>query len=115
MAQLTYPSKPWKDKQVSELVPGLKFYYSASLQKWIPMSPFDIYDDPSTAEVVTEETIINLQNQINSVVINTANNGKILKLNQAPSNPSANDVFHHLQKGVFYSYDNLSGTWVQVL
>ena len=115
MAQLTYPSKPWKDKQVSELVPGLKFFYSSSLQKWIPLSPVEILDDTGTTSTVSDESIVDLQKQINAIVISTANNGKILKLNKPPANPKDNDVFHHLDKGVFYSYNNLAGTWVQVL
>ena len=37
--KITYPPKPWSEGQRAFLMEGLEFMYSASLKKWVPITP----------------------------------------------------------------------------
>ena len=113
MAQLTYPPKPWTKNQIAELVPGIYFYYSVSLQKWIPLTPKGIVDEDLVAGDVSIED--QLQGQINEIAYQIIERGRLWKLGETPTNVSDNDIYYHIGKSKLYSYHAASDTWVQII
>jgi hypothetical protein len=112
---LSYPNKPWEDKQVHELIPGIKFYYHAGFQRWIPISVKGIIDDPLDDGVHYAPTTDELQRQIEQLEAHHLSDGKLWKLDHIPPNHSDNDIWYNIKNGFLYSYHKSADTWVQII
>lgn len=119
MKKITYPSKPWRDGQRAQLIPGLDFIYSSSIKNWVPVTPG--FESETQLEqafgVKTVEEInvkfVQIETTFTKIDSDIALSGRIWKTTTRPTNPNANDVWFDATSGKTFSYDKTNDTWIQ--
>lgn len=118
MAVLSYPKKPWSDGQQAFLMPGMKFAYSASMKKWVPMTPG--YTNAEQLEsafgVKTVEEVIQLFADVDFLKKEMNEYGRIWRTTDRPSADKLdnNDVWIDINNGKISYWNARFQTWIQI-
>ena len=133
MPKLNYPSKPWSDGQLAYLMTGLQFAYSASLKKWVPITPGTSTENQIEAafgvrtaaevevlftDVDTIKTDLNTIKADNAALgVDLSARGKIWKTEQRPSTTEVNnnDVWIDQVSAKLFFYNQSEDVWIQLL
>ena len=118
MAKLVYPKKPWVDGQKANLMTGMQFVYSASLKKWVPITPG--FEDSTQLQqafgVKTVEEVEQIFTDVETLKEEMLEFGRIWKTEQRPD-PSLvydNDVWIDPVSGVLVYWKSSANTWIQL-
>lgn len=112
MTKISYPKKPWMDKQQAYLFPDMRFVYNASLKKWVPVTPGTTNTDDlvTTFGTASVEEVNRRLDYLDSD-INLA--GRIWKTINRPDRASKHDVWIDQNLRLF-TYNDENQTWVEI-
>ena len=115
--KLSYPPKPWVDGQVASLMPGIEFFYSLSLRKWVPVTPG--YSNAEQLQSAFGVSTLSEIKQLFEVKTQQLDSdiervGRIWKQIDRPQRPKQHDMWYEEISGNFYSYNEKQDTWVEI-
>lgn len=111
MKKIVYPPKPWADKDRHYLIPDIEFIYSASLQKWIPLTVQDTFERSDYQSMHDIDSVGNKLEILETIVIEK---GTLWKLESATAATDNNDLYYNINNSKLYSYHASADTWVQI-
>ena len=117
MAKLVYPKKPWVDGQKANLLTGMQFIYSASMKKWVPITPG--FEDRNQIEeafgVRTVEEVERIFTDVDTLKEDMLEFGRIWNTPEKPNLDLVhnNDIWIDPNDTKLYFWNGDIGAWVQ--
>lgn len=112
MKKIIYPPKPWQDKDRHFLIPDIEFIYSASLDKWIPLTLQESFEESDYQSMNDIDSVANKVNILETIVIKK---GTLWKLENSTRATDKNDLYYNIKNSKIYSYHVSADTWVQIV
>lgn len=117
MAKIKYPPKPWTDGQKAELQPGIRFLYSLSLRKWVPITPGTVKEEQldQAFGVKTVAEVEELFKDVTQLKDDVLQFGRIWITPERPDDNEVNDNDVWIDPGfsVMFYWDKYNVTWIQ--
>lgn len=116
--KIKYPPKPWTDGQKAELQPGLRFVYSGSLRKWVPITP-DTFKEEEISKAFGVTTVAEVEDIFKDVTTlkeEMLEFGRIWTTDVRPnlSEVHDNDIWIDPIYSRMFWWDGTNGTWIQI-
>ena len=117
MANLVYPKKPWVDGQKANLMTGMQFVYSASMKKWVPITP-GFESDAQLQEafgVKTIEEVEQIFTDVETLKEDMLEFGRIWNTPERPDESlvNNNDIWIDPNDTKLYFWNGNIGAWIQ--